>query len=493
MSDYNNIKELYFDEDDLMDRERYANNLKTIINECKDYPRSNDNLSYVIGIDAPWGTGKTYFVNMLANLLKGYRSKASASGELSENVKEVIYYDSWKNDFWDNAFEPLFDKLIQANSIYPETEKEDIKGILKTSAKIISLGLKGYLNKKIEDNFDTGVIDDITDEVKSLLSNGFNKDYQTEKIFPEYSAFCDAILKLQEYLKKSIEQRGEIVIIIDELDRCRPTFAVQTLEIVKHLFNIEGLVFVFSLDISQLSHCVKTVYGERFNAIGYLERFFNYLTMLPRGRNKKMVQSCFSEFKINVCNEQEEESYEKIFDYFHLSLREIRIVMSSFFVLNKTSLIDYNNITNAKILYLYFLTMKYKFPEMFANAVFSGSMKEFNDFLLSNPIPFLCSVENKIDWKVICSDLEHNVYINGMFSVVISQEGIIHNKKIESIIRNKVIFDGGNEIDVEDIDTISYLIYQPDIRKFEQIKKYSVLEYIYRQIELCDFGSELMC
>lgn len=79
-------------------------------------------------------------------------------------------------------------------------------------------------------------------------------------LFSEYKEFKDAISDFKESLEGIVSNQRKIVIIIDELDRCKPTFAVQLLEIVKHLFDIKGITFIFMLDIEQLSYLIKTIY-----------------------------------------------------------------------------------------------------------------------------------------------------------------------------------------------------------------------------------------
>ncbi|WP_249365868.1 P-loop NTPase fold protein [Pseudoalteromonas sp. NEC-BIFX-2020_002] len=64
-------------------------------------------------------------------------------------------------------------------------------------------------------------------------------------------------------------------ILIDELDRCRPSYAIEMLETIKHIFDIPGVVFVVATDTEQLQHVVKSVYGVGFDARLYLGRFFN--------------------------------------------------------------------------------------------------------------------------------------------------------------------------------------------------------------------------
>lgn len=63
-------------------------------------------------------------------------------------------------------------------------------------------------------------------------------------------------------------------IFIDELDRCRPSVAIDTLEQVKHLFDLPEIKFIIATDTTQLSHSVKTIYGEGFHGRTYLRRFF---------------------------------------------------------------------------------------------------------------------------------------------------------------------------------------------------------------------------
>jgi hypothetical protein len=75
---------------------------------------------------------------------------------------------------------------------------------------------------------------------------------------------------------KGIKQRSlPAFIFVDELDRCRPSYAVEMLETIKHIFDIKGVVFVVATDTEQLQHAVRAVYGEGFDARVYLARFFN--------------------------------------------------------------------------------------------------------------------------------------------------------------------------------------------------------------------------
>lgn len=71
------------------------------------------------------------------------------------------------------------------------------------------------------------------------------------------------------------------LIFIDELDRCRPTYAIAMLERIKHLFNIPGIAVVLATDTSQLAHSIKSVYGQDFDSQKYLQRFLSRTYPLP--------------------------------------------------------------------------------------------------------------------------------------------------------------------------------------------------------------------
>lgn len=490
-------RDLYFCGDDYMEFSNFAMNMKKIIIECKDYPRNNDNESFVIGINAPWGTGKTQFSIMLKNYLEGYWRKAGLSEQeyqealINTGVKGVementcvntIYYDAWKNDFWNNAFEPLFDSLIQSNLLREETEKKDIQQLLKSAVKIIALGMKGVLVKKIDDVVSSDAVEQILQEAENYTDNALNIDYQTQKIFPEYFTFNQAVITLRNYLRNVVKKKGTLVIIIDELDRCRPTFAVQTLEIVKHLFNVRGLVFIFALDILQLSHGIKSVYGYGFDATGYLERFFNMIDLLPSNYNYLSINLNLKLFGMINFNDASNNAIPKMLKYFTLSMREVKTVCSTYYILNRIKHYNTKSV-NFRILRFYFIIMKYKMPDIFSDAVFGMKTETICDLLKRHPIPFLGIDEegynNFVD-TVLLNDTLDNI----SFSVRKNGEWSFRDVKIFNVSFPYVNFKGGEEYRCSSHSTLSYVLFEEDIKVYDTIKQYTPLEYIYRTIDL---------
>jgi len=108
--------------------------------------------------------------------------------------------------------------------------------------------------------------------------------------------------------------------IIDELDRCSPSYAVKLLETIKHYFNNDNIVFLISTDVESLSKTVKKFYGNDFDGEGYLDRFFDLRIDIPEFNKEEYVQYLNGKYEIR-------RPY-RIPDYFNMSLREINRYVS---------------------------------------------------------------------------------------------------------------------------------------------------------------------
>ena len=85
----------------------------------------------------------------------------------------------------------------------------------------------------------------------------------------------------QEQLKAAAEPCG-LILLIDELDRCKPTYALELLSTVRHLFDVPGVVVVLAINRAELAHSVQSVYGPDFSADRYLRRFADlHARLLP--------------------------------------------------------------------------------------------------------------------------------------------------------------------------------------------------------------------
>ncbi|PMK09450.1 KAP family P-loop NTPase fold protein [Vibrio splendidus] len=277
------VNNVFFPEDKL-DRAKYATFLtKLLASQGYDKAREEDEQkqNYVLNLNSEWGSGKTYFLK-----------------RWSEDVKEfypTVYIDAWQKDYSDDPLMTVIASIIEQLREQAGKDKDapefkvprKLIGLLKSAAPGIARGLfKRYVGidptmimNAEDDNEDIG---EITDEDGKPIDMSFAASEVVKNLIDEHDAKSAAI----ESLKKSVFKWVEAVvglkkkslpafIFIDELDRCRPSYAVEMLETIKHIFNIEGIVFVVATDTEQLQHAVKAVYGEGFNAKIYLSRFFN--------------------------------------------------------------------------------------------------------------------------------------------------------------------------------------------------------------------------
>lgn len=94
------------------------------------------------------------------------------------------------------------------------------------------------------------------------------------------------------------KKRSPIAFFIDELDRCRPDYAVRLLERLKHLFSIAGVFFVLAVDRQQLEASVQGVYGANLNATGYPRKFIDLRYPLPQLSTEEFARALIERFDL---------------------------------------------------------------------------------------------------------------------------------------------------------------------------------------------------
>ncbi|TQV77176.1 NTPase [Aliikangiella marina] len=264
---------------------------KPFKNDCLSRSGDVENLSLllrniaspiVISVNAPWGHGKTTFLEML-------------HADLKLSNRKSVFFSAWETDF---ASDPLLAFLGEINQeinslITGDEEKSEAwETAKKAGGHILKKGIPALVKLVT-----AGVIDaeKMLEDEAANLSKSLSKD-----LIDEYSKNKDAIFEFKENLKKIlVTQSGEsenLYIFIDELDRCRPTYAIELLERIKHLLDIDGLVFVLAMDKEQLSHSVKAIYGNDFESKGYLKRFIDIEYVLPNSELDDFIDKLYKTF-----------------------------------------------------------------------------------------------------------------------------------------------------------------------------------------------------
>ena len=257
--------------DDLFNRKVIAENLTKII-EVQDKPM-------VISLDSDWGTGKTTFVTMWKDLLdndSNYNSKFN-----------TLYFNAWEHDYIKDPLLAIFSEIetqIKEDDPKLKQQFDKVKSIIKPCAKLAATtGLKILTRGALDlDKIELG--DNNEDDLIELAEK--LGDLAIQEVSASKTVRSELKKEMSTYQESS---NKKIIFFIDELDRCRPSFAIELLEVIKHLFDINNFTFVISIDKEQLSHSVSTIYGHNMDTVGYLRRFFDLDYKLPKVDIKKYI------------------------------------------------------------------------------------------------------------------------------------------------------------------------------------------------------------
>ena len=276
----------------------------------------------VLGIDGPWGSGKTTFIRMWAQ-------------HLLDEKFPVVSFNAWETDFSDDPFLALSDEISQALQEYRGRSFDaKIEKVLEKSKEVAIRATPAVIRILTAGVLDVSTI--LEQELGQTLAS-----YAQEKV----SAYRGAQRSLRDFrnslqdaaLSVSDTEGGlPLVVVIDELDRCRPSYAVGLLEIAKHLFSVDRVVFILAVNREQLAHSVCALYGNNFDGEGYLRRFFDIELRLPDPNRKRFIENALGSIQID--------------DYFSRTkdqqagraYQQIRLMLSAFFAGSDLSLRNIN-------------------------------------------------------------------------------------------------------------------------------------------------------
>ena len=252
---------------DALDRKKYAEILTSVVDA---YSHSG----CVLAINGKWGTGKTTFVNMWKAHLDGLGYK-------------TIYFNAWESDYMEDPLVALVSELQVLN-----VDKAAISKVATNVGKIILAAgvsaVKGILRNKL--GIDGDVVKDAIDQAKDVGMSCLD-NYAEEK-----STFEDFKSSLVEYVADNAGEKP-VVFFIDELDRCRPDYAVKVLERIKHLFDVPNVVFVLSINKKQLGYAIQGFYGTaNLDADDYLRRFIDIEYELPSPDMKEFSKYLYGQY-----------------------------------------------------------------------------------------------------------------------------------------------------------------------------------------------------
>lgn len=315
---------------DIFQRKEFGERLANLIE------KSEGNL--VIALDAKWGEGKSTFIKMWKGHIAYQR----------ENKLKSIYFDAFENDYQRDPFLAIASEIYGLLKDESEENKVEFRTKAGAAAKSMTRGaIKIGVKALTGGILDGSSLESVENDISSLMSNEVDKLVSDKLKHTEKDKL--ALKSFKKYLEDFSERKGgglPIVFIIDELDRCRPDFALEFLEKIKHLFSVKGMTFLLVMNRSQFEEAVKAKYGTGVNSALYLQKFINLWVTLPRKSGqysdngvayfRRTFNSMLSEGESCV-NSDATETLSQLIDYLKPSYREIERILSYFSIIHNSA------------------------------------------------------------------------------------------------------------------------------------------------------------
>lgn len=260
-------------------REEVGEALTSIVNSI--------DLGGTIALTGEWGSGKTTFLRMWKQ-------------SLEDKHYPVVLLNAWETEW---AEDPLIAVIACIRRACGQKEVlDDLLCIAKEFVQQPRQMIRSVVKAVIDNH-----IGDVSQSIEEQAGQAF------EKAVNSFDGKEKSMVSLKENLEKLAwnvnQESGDekpLVFIIDELDRCRPDYAVRMLEVLKHFFVVKNIVFVCAVDKKHLEDSICGFYGsEKINASEYLRRFFDLEIGLPLPDYTKFCEHLYDYYQLNVVFESE--------------------------------------------------------------------------------------------------------------------------------------------------------------------------------------------
>ncbi|WP_163880645.1 KAP family P-loop NTPase fold protein [Rhizobium laguerreae] len=278
-------------EADRLERRQHSDFLYNfIVGEISKRKHRGKRSSYSLNIDAKWGGGKSFFLERFGE-------------QIAEQGHVVAYVNAWRDDHAsdpyiaimaaiDRAFAPYVKKDPALKAAWDAVVANGGPLVVKALGGALKVLIKRHLGFEPDDIYlgdNAGPLKEAAEvTIEQSLEVGTKEidklfDGALEKMIGHFHKTDQAMRNFREKLAASVEaldskksdRKAPFFVLIDELDRCRPSYAVLLLERIKHLFEVDGVAFVFATNSEQLQHSITGTYGQGFNGFSYLKRFFD--------------------------------------------------------------------------------------------------------------------------------------------------------------------------------------------------------------------------
>lgn len=240
---------------DILDRAKIMNDIEQILVLLSEQKQGR-----VFALDGKWGYGKTYILEQLEKKLEVLQNE-----ETQDDRFYVFHYNCWQYDYYEEPVVAIVSAML--DKCGGKSEKEKAQKVIKEIAGQIVKNKIGIDLVETHDNISK------------------KEQFQFDEMFGFKTTLDYTRKKICELAKDKT-----VLLVVDELDRCMPEYAIKVLERLHHMFEgLDNVIVLLAIDSTQLEHSVKEIYGEQVDTERYLRKFISFRVKLDTGKIQNQI------------------------------------------------------------------------------------------------------------------------------------------------------------------------------------------------------------
>lgn len=254
---------------DILDRKKIIDDIEQIL-----VLLSGQKQGRVFALDGKWGYGKTYILERLEKELEVLQNE-----ETQNDRFYVFHYNCWQYDYYEEPAVAIVSAML---------EKRNKEKKIETALTEEYRDLKTVLGKIAGEFVKNKIGIDLVQLCKEL-----EEDKVQEAGNPSDFDKMFSFKKTLDFTRNQIQELSKnktVLLIVDELDRCMPQYAIKVLERLHHMFEgLDNVIVLLAIDSTQLEHSVKEIYGEQVDTERYLRKFIGFRIRLDVGKVQNQI------------------------------------------------------------------------------------------------------------------------------------------------------------------------------------------------------------
>lgn len=235
----------------------------------------------VVSLEAPFGSGKSTFLAMFADMIESIPAN-------DRPFALTVRLNAWESDFGEDPVLAIVSGIAEAVAIQRPDVDDEVLTKMKSAA-----GMVGRVVASVASDV---VANKIGVDLAKAVASGKGKPPAEDTgmaAFKTYQIRKKAIGDLKESISEFTGETGlKVLLLVDELDRCRPAYAIDYLESLKHLFDDPNFTAILGIDRKQMASSSKSLFGSDLDFDEYFRKFAHRRVPLPALNSENSTAFC---------------------------------------------------------------------------------------------------------------------------------------------------------------------------------------------------------